>query len=776
MGDSTIMAKSLSNLGIQTFPIIENANSAKPIGNKIKSLQDLGIETFPIENNPQSVQSPMQSLNPVEEYYSPEYTGKNSGFANLKNGVAGFVGGLPDIGVSAHNVFSKEENQWPYVTDMIANKIDEVTGGLTKDTDPYSKNAVRFLFSLFGGGAAGKAIEAAGAAAKGLGAAGQTIGKGVEKTGSFIKNYLGVTKPSAQNVTAGLAAGATLGAAEEGQFPAYISIPAVIGAYALGGYAGGKTANVLKNNLKPLFEKVPGLENFILKQNYEELAKQITPEAIQDLMRTSIIDKEISFLTEKTIADLPKEIQVKLQENPALLNDQEINTVIQNGMKEFLPHMQNLEKEYGIPLLLNELTGSPKLTAKADALANKPNIEQFDISTKNRRLKVVQRLEKLKSDLSKESPSSEQLGERITKEVETVYRDAEKLRSENWNKNFGKVVDENIIPVSNYISKLKEFAQLRPDTMGNEVAIKSATKKLKDGIDIEKNISPKRINDILVGLNEDISRFPDKSFSRSQIKELKDALQADLDQALEHSLTAEQAMMVKNARSSYAEDSKILNELNDSVLFSKINEETLKVPEKVAKALDGMPSSQLKLTFNALKRSSNAEEVIPQIQRYYIEQAAKVATKNGSDTFNPKTFLDKLPKKEEFDVIFEGTNAYKEIKDLSVLLRRISKFEPQRGNSKTAQRLEESANEAGKAAKAVSSIAKGNLGDALSSLASYFQKGSNSDKIIADIMISPQHRAEILGKIGQQKTNPFVATATQALVQSNRKKTNLQNN
>lgn len=710
----------------------------------------------------------MQSPEPTNSPQIPndEYTGQNPTAAFAKNSLAGFVGGLPDIGVTAHNLVASEDNQWPYVTDMVSNAIDKATGGYTKDTGAINKNAARFLFSLFGGGAIGKGIQAAGAAAKGAGAASQAIGKGVEKTGSFIKNYLGVTSPSTKNVAAGLAGGAAVGASENAQLPAYAEIPAVIGAYILGGKAGDKTANMIKGHLKPLYEKIPGLEQYILKQNYEDIASTINPEAISDLLKSSIIDKEIGFLTEKTISELPQELQVKIKENPSLLNEQEVNTVVEKGMNDFTSYFQNLEKEYGIPLTTGEFTGASKVVAKEDALANKANIEQFDVATKDRKLKIVQRLEKIKTDLSKESPSAERLGERITKEVEGVYKEAENLRTQNWNNNFEGVGDKNIIPIPNYIEKLKEFAQLRPDTVGNEVAIKSATKKLKDGLELEKTISPKRINNILVGLNEELSRFPHKSFSSIQMNELKGALEADLEQAVKETLTADQAAMVQRARTQYAADSKILDEIDESVLFSKVNKETLQVPEKVAKALDSMPSSQLKLTFNALSRSPNYQEVIPQIQRYYIEQAANAATKGGADTFNPRVFLEKLPKKDEFDIIFGGSDAYKEVKDISIMLKRIAKFQPTRGNSKTAQRLEDESFD--KAGKALSNAAKGNVGEFLSNLLGYFKKGSKFDEVTADILISPEHRANVLGKLKEGKKRPNIAAGIEAFKESNR--------
>jgi hypothetical protein len=770
MGIATIMAIPLSNLGIQSFPL-EEKNTLS--GLKAKSLNNMGIETFSVDEvSPIQQGTPLDNSTKNQEIIQPsrdEYSGENPTAAFAKNSFAGAIGAAPDLGILAHNLVASEENQWPSVTDKISEAIDKATGGYTKDTGAISKNAARFLSSLFALGGVGKAIEVTGTAAKGASAASQVIGKGIEKTGSLIKNYLGITNPSAKNVTAGLAGGAAVGVSEEAQLPAYAEIPAVIGSFILGEKAGSKTANLLKSRLKPLYEKIPGLEQYVLKQNYEDIAKQINPDAISDLIKNSIVDKELGFLTEKTIAELPPEIQVKLKENPALLDEQEINTVIEKGMGEFNSQIKNLEKEYGIPLTTGEFTGSPKIIAKEDALANKPNIEQFDVATKNRRLKIVQRLEKIKNDLTKETPNAQKLGETISKEVEWVYKEAETLRSKNWIRRFGEASDESILPINQYIAKLKEFALLRPDTMGNEVAIKSAPKKLKDGLEYETSISPKRFNNILVGLNEEIARFPHKSFSQAQMSELKGALESDLDSAIQQAKTAEQASMIKQARLGYAEDSKILDEIDESVLFSKVNKETLEVPEKITKALEGMPASQLELTFNALSRSPNYQKVIPQVQRYYVEEAVKAATKGGADTFNPRIFLENLPNKEEFDIIFQDSNAYKEIKDISVLLKRMAKFQPIRGNSKTAQRLEDEMEGISKASKAASHAAKGNFGETLFNLLSYFKKGSNFDKITADILVSPEHRKNVLKKVGEKPKDPTFAAFTQASKPSSKK-------
>jgi hypothetical protein len=688
----------------------------------------------------------------VNDQSEEKYTGENPKASFAKNLVASGLGGLADIGTGLANLTSAsgkptydpvtgEEfpamQQLPSVTDMISESIDKATDNYTKDTGAKSKYAARFLGGLFGIGLTGKAIQAAGSAAK-LGA--------VEGAGSFIANKLGATTPSASNISGSLAAGTTIGASEELGLPAYAEIPAVIGAFILGGGAG----SVGQKALQPLFNKIPGMKEFIGKQNYSELAQKIDPDAIKDLMKTSLVDKEIDFLSQETFAKLPPEIRIKIKENPSLLNEEEINTVIDKGLSDFNSSIEKIEANNGFNLTLGEKTGSPKILAQEDYLANLPNVDKFDKAMKVRKEKIVKRIETIKSDLSKEDISSESLGNKIGKAVDKVYSDVKKLRSDNWDSKFGNVVNEKILPVSQYKDKLIEFAQLLPDTEGNITSIKASKIRWKS-IGNEEKISPKRFNDILVGLNEDIRKFPDKTFSQKQMIELKQALENDLTKSIENAPTKEQASLIREAREGYKADSKLIDEIDDSILFSKIKEGNLEVPEKIASTLKSMPKSQLELTFNALKRSEKHHQIIPEIQKYYIDEALKSATKNGSDTFNPRIFLENLPKKPEFDIIFENEEIYKQIKDISVGLKRIAKYQPSRHNSKTAQRLEADAESLGKSVDVATDIAKGKFSKLFEKIGSVGKK--NYNERVAEIMLSPQERDEVLKQVGKTQPN-----------------------
>jgi hypothetical protein len=755
-----------------TNSFTEQDNNPLPIDFMPETFEPLNTGALNVnEQNPISIDFMPETFEPLNAQGAPaseEYTGKHPIAAGAKNVIAGAAGAIPDLPIAGYNLFAKKENQVPYVTDEVANAIDKLTGGYTKDTSAFSKSAVRFASSLFGGGFLGKGLQLAGATRK-LGAASdivEKVGKGVSK--------LGLSEVNAHTVGAATAGATVAGKASEIDLPVYAEIPAVIGAMVLGGKGSGAIAGKSKELagefLKPLFEKVPGLQKFLEKQDYKELAQLVNPESIENLIKNALLEEDTAFLKEKTLSELPASLQEKIKKNPQSLTEAEVESVVKKGFEDFQNYVKGLEKEYGITLTTGEFSASPKVIAQEDALANKPNVEGFDVFSQNRRRKIIQNVENIKNNLSSHKSSAEDLGQKIAGEVEKVYKDAYQLRAHNWNKNFGDVADESIIPISNYVTKLKEFAKLNPDTIGNEVAIKAANKKLKQGIQYSTegtykdapHISPKRVNEILVGHNEDLMRYPDRTFSRKQIGELKAALEADLDAAAQNATTSDQAKMIQKARSDYKTDSALIDRIDESILFNKIDKGTLSVPENIAKALNTMEPSQLKLTFDALKRSESYGNVISDIQRYYVEEALTAATKGGVENFNPRVFLEKLPKKNAFNVIFEGSNAHQEIREISTLLDRIRKYQPVRGNSKTAQRQQADRGDLDMdIAKAVGKGIKGNFTDALMTLKeAIFGKGIKSDEKIVEILTSPSKREEILKLTGKVKKESLSLPAT----------------
>ena len=334
----------------------------------LKKAQELGgvIEENPIHN---------------------EYEGENPTAAFAKNVGAGALGAIPDTAIGIANLtthsgrpsvdpFTGEQfpaaEPLPFVTDSISNAIDKATSGYTKDTGAKSKHAARFLGALFGAGYTGKLLQTIGAAGK-AGAASQTL----EKIGSGVSK-LGVN-PSVGNATGALASGASVGFSEENELPIYYQLPLAIGTFVLGHNVGNTGSSIVKNSsqLQSLFDSIPGLQQVINKGHYKDLAKNVSSDSIKELMKMSLIENESQFLSQKVLSELPEEIVKKIQDNPKMLTDSEIKTVIDKGLKDYNEYIINLEKEH-FPLTTGEFTGSPKIIAKEDSLANKPNVDVLD--------------------------------------------------------------------------------------------------------------------------------------------------------------------------------------------------------------------------------------------------------------------------------------------------------------------------------------------------------------------------------------------------------------
>jgi len=147
----------------------------------------------------------------------------------------------------------------------------------------------------------------------------------------------------------------------------------------------------------------------------------------------------------------------------------------------------------------------------------------------------------------------------------------------------------------------------------------------------------------------------------------------------------------------------------------------------------------------------------------------QAATKNGADTFNPRIFLDNLPKKPEFDVIFQNKKAYQQIKDISVGLKRISKFQPMRYNSKTAQRLQADEDSLGDSVKIAKELSKGKFSVLWDKIKNATKNSYNQR--IAEIMLSPIERDEVLKLVGKEteknNTASYVSRAISSTLSMN---------
>lgn len=694
------------------------------------------------------------------------------------------VAGIPDLASTVYNIgawgaetanLAKDLPRAPYLSEKISKAIDEYTGGYTKPTNHVTENIGKFLGSLLGIGGAGKLI------AKGGAALGNVAGNAIEKTGKGLQ-ALGMTEASPKNIGAVAGAGGLVGAAQEYNMHPGIQIGGGVLGFILGGKAGEGARKLALKSLGAAEKEMPGLTQYLEKQEYSNLAKDIHVEDLQKLTQDAVLSKETEFLKETTLNKLPEELQNKIKSGIDL-TDQEIDTVVKSGTEDYLDFIKKIEEESGFVHTPGELTGNPKIVAKEDYLANKANIDSFDKFTRNRRQKIVNKVQKIAEDISKNKPSSSQLGEKISKDIESIYDTARKLRKTNWNNVFKNVKEEPLIPINNYIEKLKEFSKLHPDHEGNIVAIKKSNERLKalkdpkrknvleekdpevqnrlkilwDSIpnsglkesekqSFLKGITPSRFNDILVGLTENVNKITEGTYSRSQIADLKSALLKDLDSAAQEATTSEQASLIKRARDGFREDSKFISELDDNLIFNQIDKGTLSVPEKVVKKLNSMEPSEINFIFKALRKSGKYEQTIKDIQRYYIEKALDkgMGPLQDIEQFNYRNFIKELPQKEAAEIIFGGEKSYQEIKKIVSQLKRAVKYEPTRSNSKTFQRID-AENEFGKSMIPETSV-KGIVKQVTEKVK---DKLPNTNKEIAEIILSPEKRDKIFKLIGK---------------------------
>jgi len=658
-------------------------------------------------------------------------TSLKGGANAVKNVVAGGIAGIPDIAVQVYNALkNKDSPKTELIADRISHLVDTATLGYTKDASEANKHFGRFLGMVFTPKILGKPLEMLSNAVP--------SSKILEKTAKGVK-HLGFNEVNPHTASAAVA-GAGVEAVGHDELPASLLLPLQIAAMAV----GGKIPNTFNNDL---FNKSKAVSTYFDKHLSKEIIKDITPEAIENTLRNAIYEKETEFLSQKVLSELSPEVREKVTKSPYSLSDEEMKGIIEKSTQDYFDYFGHLEKKYDLPLSLEQLTESPKLKAKADSYANK-QIEDFDLHSANQKRRILANVEKIQSKIQDSPTNKESIGETIGKEVESIYKNAEGLRRENWNKVFGKVSEEPLFELTSYRAKLKEFNELPHDNLGNEIASNVAKKRL-EALEYAQKVSPKRFNDILVGLTEKVRSLGEGTFSRKQISELKGSLLEDLETAIQTEVSSGNATLIKKAREQYRADSEFIEQLNDSFLFSKIDQETLTIPERITKALEKMEVSQLRLTMEALKRSENYGIILPQLQRYYIENALTKATAKGVENFNVNLFIKSLPEKEARQIIF-SEDQQKNISELMSLMNKIAHHGAKRGGSPTAQRAMLEVDDFSEiVSKAPSFLAKNLFKEVWKD--SFGKAGTNYSKR-SQLIIDPKHREHILSKVG--KTNP----------------------
>lgn len=159
----------------------------------------------------------------------------------------------------------------------------------------------------------------------------------------------------------------------------------------------------------------------------------------------------------------------------------------------------------------------------------------------------------------------------------------------------------------------------------------------------------------------------------------------------------------------------------------------------------------------AINRTKDGQQILGDIQAYYIERSIQAATKGGLAPFNEFSFLKSLPQKESFNIIFQDPLAKKQISDLATFVGRTFRHGSKRGGSPTAQRLEASKESSYESEKSLieagKSAIKGDYWSGAKSAVNWIKglgSGGLKDKNMAKALIDPEVREQILRDISSQ--------------------------
>lgn len=677
-----------------------------PASSQIPSVFE-GFNTVPVGGAaPTTELEAQQALDPAlqmaggtpQESHSQFLEKARLGGVLAKHGVAGLVGSAPDLvttvgwdlpALTSNYLFDTNLGTSPKVSPVINDGIDKLTGGATK-TLPQDRVAAAGIeggVSMLGGGLAGKGMKIA--AEKVLKS---NPSKWVERAANVTKRiskWLGSTDPVL--VAAGAAGGATTeGLMNSNRDNTLSSLFGGMGA-ALGTVALGKSiAPTFARTLKGGAGMFSGtLSPALLQKNSERrlfdiLKNEKQGAGIRGEVLTDMINGDAPYVSKEVLNEF-KTLTPAAQQDLAAKHT-----------KDYVKFLMEMEDRQGIELTAGELTASPKLKAYEDVSANNANVSDMQDFLTVRKARLLQKAKELTDSLPG-SGSVYDFGIKVDTAMKNNLERLKKIRLDEWNKEFGTVVDEKIVPVPNLVEILRDFSTREASNEGLRVSANLAKQSLdllkksypeqqfatQYGVKVDAPLmSPKQINNWLVGFNEDLRRIPShKRFSSQEVGKIKAALDADLDLAAQSGNA--DAASIRKAREAYQKNSQIINEVENSYMQKKL--ENLNTPERITKAFQSMEPSEIRNTISFLEGTPEKDAFLKDVQKYYLQKAISAADTDGG--FSVAKFLKELPKKEVLDDVFKDASMYGDLREIMKLMGRIKNHGAQKGGPQTAQRL-----------------------------------------------------------------------------------------
>ena len=628
---------------------------------------------------------------PQESHDMWKERGRGSAVA-AKHAIAAAVGAPVDIPTSMYDLAALGVNaaagtNLPYAPKLghaIEKGIDSATNQYTQTLpkDKVLAGAIEGGVGMLSGGFARKGIQA------------------IEQAPKWIKrfsNLMGSTSSAmvAAGTAGGAAGAATSQALENAQGQGTKIIAPLVASIGAGVLTHGAASAFAR---KALTQTAHSLGSLVASPEVvaEKTAKSIVKNILKDgkqggsikrEIRSDILSGDAPYLKPDVVAGFSK------------LSKTEQQKVLQDGMKDYVKFLVEVEQKQGVPLTAGELTSSPALLTTEDAYANNPLFSTMSDFLLDRKVKLYEGAKKVANSITEQNVSDLSMGTKISEEIKNVKKKLYNIRKTEYEKDLGELGNAKIIPVDPYIKALKKIAKRKPlnelEAASSGYAKKDARrasavfskKKIVtesgEAINIpDQKLSPLQINRIINGLNKRL-KDGSEAYTKMEQGEIKASLYESLN-AAEMAGTKE-ATILKQAKENYRKNSQLLNEIDESYIGNKL--EMLGTPERIAKAFERSEPSELRQTIRFLEQSPEKEQIVKEIQKFYLEGAIEKATADGVATsFSTAKFLKNLPKKEVFDIVFQESTALDDIKQIIRLAKKASEGAVPGSNSRTQMR------------------------------------------------------------------------------------------
>ena len=344
-------------------------------------------------------------------------------------------------------------------------------------------------------------------------------------------------------------------------------------------------------------------------------------------------------------------------------------------------------KETDLDVLIGQRIGSSDISALETQVGRGVTGKDIIIQDANKRLSsVVKTLTRTMNKISPDRKTPASVGRSIVRGTENAVkiakmrRDAFAQRDYNEFRRLGGT--GSIIPVKNFQNKLREIT--KDAAVGDKGerfvrrVIRLLNKQVKDGKITAEQLRKYRssFSDAAKGTGNLWKDLPDANTTRIG-REVVKAIESDFDDAVKLLGQGKQqniAKALKTANENFAKNSKIIDDIEESVLGKLVGKpgKMQLSNSQIAKKLIGSPSEDIKAAFKILPRARQQE-----VKRFLLEDAVNKATgKNPfmlitQKDFKPEVVFKELTKHENLRDIFSGPAAREELKGVIQALKAI---------------------------------------------------------------------------------------------------------